>query len=73
MVPRIIDQDFVRQLRPHIQSALEVKFFTDERVAARYMAEDPDIATRRDDLEAKGTQLQEIDFKLESLNSGELD
>lgn len=71
MVPRIIDQDFVRELRPRMHNALEVKFFTDEKAAARYLAEDPDVTARREDLEAKSRRLGEIDAKLDSLNSGD--
>lgn len=64
-IPRIIDHDFVRKLRPLIEAALHVKFFSDEKSACRYMAEDPDITTRRYDLESKSVRLLEIGNKLD--------
>jgi hypothetical protein len=69
-VPRVIDNDFIRRLRPTIKGALDVKFFSDDKAASRYMAEDPEIVTRRDDLEAKSARLLEIGNKLDfSLDS----
>ena len=69
-VPRIIDNDFIGKLRPTIKDALDAKFFLDEKTAIRYMAEDPDIIMRREDLEAKSACLLEIGNKLDfSLNS----
>ncbi|KAF8310309.1 P-loop containing nucleoside triphosphate hydrolase protein [Clavulina sp. PMI_390] len=64
-VPRIIDHDFIRLLRPSIESALHEKFFSDERSAGRYMAEDPEIVVFREDLETKLGRLLEISARLE--------
>ena len=63
--PRIIDNDFVRRLRPSIEEALHDKFYSDPAAAARYMAEDPDIAAHREDLEAKCSRLLEIRHRLD--------
>lgn len=63
-VPHIIDNDFIRKLQPTVQEALEVKFFTDIKAADRYMAEDPEIVARREDLEAKSARLVEIENML---------
>lgn len=70
-VPRIIDNDFIRRLRPTIKEALDAKFFSDDKAASRYMAEDPEIAMRRDDLEAKSARLLEIGNKLDFSLDGE--
>lgn len=64
-VPSIVDNDLIRQLRPSIEEALHTKFFSDEKAAGRYMAEDPEISGRRDDLEAKIARLLEIGNKLD--------
>jgi len=69
-VPRVIDNDFIGKLRPTIKDALDAKFFSDEKASSRYMAEDPDIIMRREDLEAKSGRLLEIANKLDfSLDS----
>ena len=69
-MPRVIDSDFLKRLRPTIKDALEAKFFSDDKTAIRYMAEDPDIGARREDLEAKSARLLEIGNKLDfSLDS----
>lgn len=64
-MPRIIDNDFIRKLRPSIEAALQAKFYSDEKAPARYMAEDPEVAARREDLEAKSVRLLEIGNKLD--------
>lgn len=63
--PRIIDNDFVRRLRPCIEEALHDQFYSDPSAAARYMAEDPDVAAHREDLEAKCSRLLEIRHRLD--------
>lgn len=64
-VPRIIDNLVIRKLRPSIEEALHVKFFSDDKAAGKYMAEDPDISARRGDLEAKSARLEQIGMKLD--------
>lgn len=68
-MPRIIDNLLIQQLRPSIEEALHIKFFSDDKAAGKYMAEDPEIAARRADLEAKSARLVQIAQKLDfSLN-----
>ena len=69
-MPRVIDSDFLQRLRPTIKEALDAKFFSDDKAATRYMAEDPYTVTRREDLEARSARLLEIGNKLDfSLDS----
>ena len=64
-MPRVIDSDFLKRLRPTVKAALDAKFFSHDKAATRYMAEDPDTVTRREDLEAKSARLLEIGNKLD--------
>lgn len=68
-VPRIIDSDFIRILRPRIEKALHTKFFSDSVSAGRYMAEDPAVVSRRVELEARLVRLIDIESKLEAHES----
>lgn len=60
-----MDRDFIQQLRPAIEDALHAKFFSDEKAAAKYMAEDPQIVVEREDLEARSARLLEIESRLD--------
>lgn len=62
----MIDNVLIQQLRPSIEEALHVKFFSEDKAAGKYMAEDPEIVARRADLEAKSARLVQIAQKLDS-------
>lgn len=63
-IPRIIDQDFIKKLCPSIENALHSKLFSDEKVATKYMAEDPQLTEERYNLETKSAKLLDIENRL---------
>lgn len=64
-MPRIIDNLVIQQLRPSIEAALHSKFFSDDKAAIKFMAEDPETTAHREDLEAKSARLLQIAQKLD--------
>jgi Dynamin GTPase effector domain len=67
-IPRVIDRNFIGKLVDRIQTVLysELQIGTEEglELAANLMAEDPGMALRREDLEAKSGRLTDISAKL---------
>ncbi|KAF9516697.1 hypothetical protein BS47DRAFT_1371660 [Hydnum rufescens UP504] len=67
-IPRAIDRNFIGKLVDRIQTVLysQLQIGTEEglELAANLMAEDPSVALRREDLEAKSARLTDISAKL---------
>ena len=68
LVPRIINIDFFSELHIRLRKALEqeLKIGTEEGInlAARLLEEEPDVVSRREELEAKQKRLREIRSRL---------